>query len=66
MSLEPTDHPSFHCRFEPTTLTTALAARTTHVGLGAPAQISPVMAGAVLDVYWDTPAMTMETRAHLT
>jgi FMN-dependent oxidoreductase (nitrilotriacetate monooxygenase family) len=35
MSMDPTDHPSFFCRFEPTTLITALAACTTHVGLGA-------------------------------
>ena len=35
MVMEPTDHPSFACRFEPTTLITALSACTTHVGLGA-------------------------------
>ena len=35
MSMDPTDHPSFMCRFEPTSLITALAGRTTHVGLGA-------------------------------
>ena len=35
MVMDPTDHPSFLCRFEPTTLITALAACTTHVGLGA-------------------------------
>ena len=35
MAMDPTDHPSFLCRFEPTTLITALAACTTHVGLGA-------------------------------
>jgi FMN-dependent oxidoreductase (nitrilotriacetate monooxygenase family) len=35
MVMEPTDHPSFLCRFEPTTLITALAATTTHIGLGA-------------------------------
>jgi N-acetyl-S-(2-succino)cysteine monooxygenase len=35
MSMDPTDHPSFMCRFEPTTLITALAACTTHIGLGA-------------------------------
>ena len=29
------DHPSFLCRFEPTTLITALSACTTHLGLGA-------------------------------
>ena len=31
MAMDPTDHPSFLCRFEPTTLITALAACTTHV-----------------------------------
>jgi FMN-dependent oxidoreductase (nitrilotriacetate monooxygenase family) len=35
MVMDPTDHPSFLCRFEPTTLITALAACTSHVGLGA-------------------------------
>jgi FMN-dependent oxidoreductase (nitrilotriacetate monooxygenase family) len=35
MVMEPTDHPSFMCRFEPTTLITALSACTTHIGLGA-------------------------------
>src|ERR1700733_9767034 len=35
MVMEPTDHPSFLCRFEPTTLITALSAATTHIGLGA-------------------------------
>jgi N-acetyl-S-(2-succino)cysteine monooxygenase len=35
MVMDPTDHPSFLCRFEPTTLITALAMTTTHVGLGA-------------------------------
>jgi FMN-dependent oxidoreductase (nitrilotriacetate monooxygenase family) len=35
MSMDPTDHPSFMCRFEPATLITALAGCTTHVGLGA-------------------------------
>jgi len=35
MAMDPTDHPSFMCRFEPTTLITALAATTTHIGLGA-------------------------------
>jgi FMN-dependent oxidoreductase (nitrilotriacetate monooxygenase family) len=35
MVMEPTDHPSFLCRFEPTTLITALSACTTHIGLGA-------------------------------
>src|SRR5438067_2029788 len=35
MVMEPTDHPSFLCRFEPTTLITALSAVTAHVGLGA-------------------------------
>jgi N-acetyl-S-(2-succino)cysteine monooxygenase len=35
MSMDPTDHPSFLCRFEPTTLITAMIAHTTHLGLGA-------------------------------
>ena len=35
MAMDPSDHPSFMCRFEPTTLITALAACTTHIGLGA-------------------------------
>ncbi|MGH7092786.1 MAG: LLM class flavin-dependent oxidoreductase [Stellaceae bacterium] len=35
MVMDPGDHPSFLCRFEPTTLITALSARTTHIGLGA-------------------------------
>src|ERR1700733_4448208 len=35
MAMDPTDHPSFMCRFEPATLITALAGCTTHVGLGA-------------------------------
>src|SRR5215469_11700679 len=35
MVMDPTDHPSFLCRFEPTTLITALSSCTTHVGLGA-------------------------------
>jgi len=35
MVMDPGDHPSFLCRFEPTTLITALAMGTTHVGLGA-------------------------------
>ena len=33
--MDPTDHPSFMCRFEPTTLITILSACTTHIGLGA-------------------------------
>ncbi len=33
--MDPTDHPSFLCRFEPTTLITALSACTSHIGLGA-------------------------------
>ncbi len=33
--MEPTDHPSFMCRFEPTTLISVLSTMTTHVGLGA-------------------------------
>lgn len=35
MVMDPTDHPSFLCRFEPTSLITALSMTTTHVGLGA-------------------------------
>lgn len=35
MMMNPGDHPSFLCRFEPTTLITALAACTSHIGLGA-------------------------------
>jgi len=35
MAMDPTDHPSFMCRFEPTTLITALAFCTKHIGLGA-------------------------------
>ena len=35
MVMDPSDHPSFMCRFEPTTLITALSASTTHIGLGA-------------------------------
>src|SRR6476469_5346289 len=35
MSMDPTEHPSFMCRFEPATLISALAACTTRVGLGA-------------------------------
>ncbi|HML09565.1 MAG TPA: LLM class flavin-dependent oxidoreductase [Stellaceae bacterium] len=35
MVMDPTDHPSFLCRFEPTTLITALVACTSHIGLGA-------------------------------
>src|SRR5277367_2979309 len=35
MAMDPTDHPSFMCRFEPTTLITVLSAYTTHIGLGA-------------------------------
>jgi alkanesulfonate monooxygenase SsuD/methylene tetrahydromethanopterin reductase-like flavin-dependent oxidoreductase (luciferase family) len=35
MVMNPGDHPSFLCRFEPATLITALAMCTTHVGLGA-------------------------------
>jgi len=35
MVMDPTDHPSFMCRFEPTTLITVLSASTTHIGLGA-------------------------------
>src|ERR1700722_8073734 len=35
MVMDPTDHPSFLCRLEPTTLITILSASTTHIGLGA-------------------------------
>ncbi len=35
MVMEPTDHPSFLCRFEPTTLISVLSQCTTHIGLGA-------------------------------
>ena len=35
MVMNPGDHPSFLCRFEPTTLITALSMCTTHIGLGA-------------------------------
>ena len=35
MAMDPTDHPSFMCRFEPTTLISVLGALTTHIGLGA-------------------------------
>jgi N-acetyl-S-(2-succino)cysteine monooxygenase len=35
MVMDPTDHPSFMCRFEPTTLISVLCAYTTHIGLGA-------------------------------
>jgi FMN-dependent oxidoreductase (nitrilotriacetate monooxygenase family) len=35
MVMNPGDHPSFLCRFEPTTLITALSLCTTHIGLGA-------------------------------
>src|SRR6185369_6357678 len=33
--MDPGDHPSFLCRFEPTTLISALSASTSHIGLGA-------------------------------
>src|SRR4029079_16212973 len=33
--MDPGDLPSFLCRFEPTSLTSVLAATTTHLGLGA-------------------------------
>jgi hypothetical protein len=33
--MDPGDHPSFLCRFEPTTLLAVLSATTRHVGLGA-------------------------------
>ena len=35
MVMDPGDHPSFLCRFEPTTLITALSMGTRHIGLGA-------------------------------
>src|SRR3954468_21986353 len=35
MVMDPTDHPSFLCRFEPTTLISVLSQHTTHIGLGA-------------------------------
>jgi FMN-dependent oxidoreductase (nitrilotriacetate monooxygenase family) len=35
MVMDPTDHPSFLCRFEPTTLISVLSTCTTHIGLGA-------------------------------
>ncbi len=35
MVMDPSDHPSFMCRFEPTTLISMLCASTTHIGLGA-------------------------------
>ena len=35
LAMDPGDHPSFVCRFEPTSLISALSASTTHVGLGA-------------------------------
>jgi N-acetyl-S-(2-succino)cysteine monooxygenase len=35
LAMDPGDHPSFMCRFEPTTLISALSMSTTHVGLGA-------------------------------
>jgi FMN-dependent oxidoreductase (nitrilotriacetate monooxygenase family) len=35
MVMDPSDHPSFMCRFEPTTLISVLSGSTTHIGLGA-------------------------------
>ncbi len=35
MVMDPTDHPSFMCRFEPTSLISVLSATTSHIGLGA-------------------------------
>jgi FMN-dependent oxidoreductase (nitrilotriacetate monooxygenase family) len=35
MVMDPTDHPSFMCRLEPTTLISVLSASTSHIGLGA-------------------------------
>ena len=37
--MDPGDHPSFLCRFEPTSLISALSLTTSHIGLGA----DPVM-----------------------
>jgi FMN-dependent oxidoreductase (nitrilotriacetate monooxygenase family) len=34
LDMDPGDHPSFVCRFEPTTLLSVLSAHTTHIGLG--------------------------------
>jgi N-acetyl-S-(2-succino)cysteine monooxygenase len=34
LDMEPGDHPSFVCRFEPTTLLSVLSAHTSHIGLG--------------------------------
>src|SRR5438552_13085116 len=38
--MDPGDHPSFLCRFEPTSLISVLSASTTHIGLGATASTS--------------------------
>jgi len=35
LTMDPGDHPSFLCRFEPTTLISVLAATTRYIGLGA-------------------------------
>src|ERR1700761_992668 len=35
MVMDPTDHPSFMCRLEPTTLISVLSASRSHIGLGA-------------------------------
>src|SRR5215470_3448632 len=35
LSMDPGDHPSFLCRFEPTSLISVLSASTRHIGLGA-------------------------------
>jgi FMN-dependent oxidoreductase (nitrilotriacetate monooxygenase family) len=35
LNMDPGDHPSFLCRFEPTTLISVLSASTRHIGLGA-------------------------------
>lgn len=37
LNMDPGSHPSYACRFEPLTLLAALAATTTHLGLGATA-----------------------------
>jgi FMN-dependent oxidoreductase (nitrilotriacetate monooxygenase family) len=34
LDMDPGDHPSFVCRFEPTTLLSVLSTHTTHIGLG--------------------------------
>ena len=70
MVMDPGDHPSFLCRFEPTTLITALAACTTHIGLGA--TVSTSFSRAVqrrphlrLDRPYQRRARRLERRHHL-